>query len=196
MTFSLPTLLFAKEDLEPYISAQTLTFHYEKHHQTYINNLNNLIKGTDLENKSLEEIIAISLKDEQKTGIYNNAAQVFNHTFFFSCLKKDGGELPTGKLLNKINQDFGNFANFKESFKSVAISQFGSGWAWLGLKDNKLTIFKTSNADNHIKFAFKPILTIDVWEHAYYLDYQNRRADFVEVFLTKLVNWDFALSQL
>lgn len=196
MTFSLPTLLFAKEDLEPYISAQTLTFHYEKHHQTYINNLNNLIKGTDLESKSLEEIIAISLKDEQKTGIYNNAAQVFNHTFFFNCLKKDGGELPAGKLLNKINQDFGNFANFKESFKSAAISQFGSGWAWLGLKDEKLTIFKTSNADNHIKFAFKPILTIDVWEHAYYLDYQNRRADFVEVFLTKLVNWDFALSQL
>lgn len=196
MTFSLPTLLFTKEDLEPYISAQTLTFHYEKHHQTYINNLNNLIKGTDLENKDLEEIIAISLKDEGKTAIYNNAAQVFNHTFFFNSLKKDGGGLPTGKLLNKINQDFGNFANFKESFKAAAISQFGSGWAWLGLKDNKLSVFKTSNADNHIKFAFKPILTIDVWEHAYYLDYQNRKADFVEVFLTKLANWDFALSQL
>lgn len=196
MTFSLPTLLFTKEDLEPYISAQTLTFHYEKHHQTYINNLNNLIKGTDLENKDLEEIIAISLKDEGKTAIYNNAAQVFNHTFFFNSLKKDGGGLPTGKLLNKINQDFGNFANFKESFKAAAISQFGSGWAWLGLKDNKLSVFKTSNADNHIKFAFKPILTIDVWEHAYYLDYQNRKVDFVEVFLTKLANWDFALSQL
>jgi Fe-Mn family superoxide dismutase len=170
MRFSLPALLFTKEGLEPYISAQTLTFHYEKHHQTYINNLNNLIANTELENKSLEEIIAISLKDEQKTAIYNNAAQVFNHTFFFKC--------------------------FKEEFKSAAISQFGSGWAWLGLKDNKLKVFKTSNADNHIKLAFKPILTIDVWEHAYYLDYQNRRADFVEVFLTKLINWDFALSQL
>lgn len=196
MPFELPPLPYAMNALEPHISQKTLEFHYGKHHQTYVTNLNNLIKDSPLAQKKLEEIILESVKDPAKAGLFNNAAQVWNHTFFWHCMKPQGGGLPTGELAEKINQAFGSVDEFKKKFKEAALAQFGSGWAWLVQENGELKITKTANADLPMAHGQKAILTCDVWEHAYYLDYQNRRADFVQVFLDHLVNWEFAASNL
>lgn len=186
MQHVLPELNYAKNALEPHISAETLEFHYGKHHQTYVTNLNNLIAGTEFETLSLEEIVKKS-----SGGIFNNAAQVWNHTFYWNGLKPNGGGEPTGALAEAINRDFGSFAAFKEKFTQTAITTFGSGWAWLVKKpDGTLTLESTSNAATPLTGANKPLLTCDVWEHAYYVDYRNMRPKYVEAFWN-LVNWDF-----
>jgi Fe-Mn family superoxide dismutase len=192
MTFTLPELPYAPTALEPHLSANTFSFHYNKHHQAYVTNLNNLVKDTPLAEKNLEEVIAESAKDPAKAGIFNNSAQVWNHTFYWNSMKPNGGGLPTGALAKKIDEDFGSFDAFKEAFKTAATTQFGSGWAWLVLDGGKLKVTKTANADLPMVHGQKAILTCDVWEHAYYLDYQNRRPDYVGVFLDNLVNWEFA----
>lgn len=196
MAIELPALPYEADALEPYIGATTLGFHHGKHHQTYVTNTNNLIKGTDLENASLEAIIAASANNAEKVGLFNNAAQVWNHTFYWSCMKKGGGGAPTGSIAAKINEDFGSYDAFAEAFKNAGLTQFGSGWAWLVLEDGKLKITKTPNADTPMAHGQKAILTVDVWEHAYYLDYQNKRADYIDTFLKHLVNWDFANANL
>jgi superoxide dismutase, Fe-Mn family len=196
MAISLPSLPFAKDALEPYIKASTLDFHYGKHHNAYVTNLNKLIEGTDLAQKSLEEIIKAVAGDSSKAGIFNNAAQVWNHTFYWNSMKKAGGGKPTGALLSKIEADFGSYEAFVEAFSQGAATQFGSGWAWLVLKDGKLQIMKTANADTPMVHGAKALLTIDVWEHAYYLDFQNRRPDYIKTFLDHLANWDFAAANL
>ncbi|MDX1974933.1 MAG: superoxide dismutase [Rickettsiales bacterium] len=196
MTITLPDLPYPANGLEPHISANTLSFHHGKHHQAYVTNLNNLIKDTPLANASLEEIIKDSAKDPAKAGIFNNAAQVWNHTFYWNCMKPNGGGKPSGKLAEKIDTDLGGFDAFKDAFKQAATTQFGSGWAWLVLEGDKLKITKTGNADLPMIHGQKALLTVDVWEHAYYLDYQNRRPDYLTTFLDKLVNWDFVASNL
>jgi Fe-Mn family superoxide dismutase len=196
MTITLPNLPYGKKDLEPFISENTLNFHHGKHHQTYVTNLNNLISGTDLEEKSLEEIIDISRKNNQ-SGIFNNAAQIWNHTFYWHSMKKNGGGKPSGKLLAKIEGDFGSFEKFIEEFKAAGATQFGSGWAWLVSDENgKLQVVKTLNAETPLGTNLKPLITMDVWEHAYYLDFQNARPKYIETFLNNLINWDFALENL
>ncbi|MBX9977407.1 MAG: superoxide dismutase, partial [Alphaproteobacteria bacterium] len=179
MIHELPQLPYAMNALEPYISVKTLEFHYGKHHQAYVTNLNNLAKGTGFEGLSLEETIQKSHTDKNMP-IFNNAAQVWNHTFYWHCMKPNGGGLPTGELATRIDADFGGFENFKEEFKQAAITQFGSGWAWLVLKDGKLSIMKTGNADLPMVHGAVALLTCDVWEHAYYIDYQNLRAKYVD----------------
>ncbi len=196
MAIELPALPYEADALEPYIGATTLGFHHGKHHQTYVTNTNNLIKGTDLENASLEAIIAASANNAEKVGLFNNAAQVWNHTFYWSCMKKGGGGAPTGAIAAKINEDFGSYDAFAEAFKNAGLTQFGSGWAWLVLEGGKLKITKTPNADTPMAHGQKAILTVDVWEHAYYLDYQNKRADYIDTFLKHLVNWDLANANL
>ena len=196
MTITLPELPYEASSLEPYISAQTLGFHHGKHHQTYVTNLNNLIHGTDLLGLSLEEIIKRSFNIPEKVGVFNNAAQVWNHTFYWHSMKKGGGGAPTGAIAAKINEDFGSYESFVEAFKNAGLTQFGSGWAWLVLDGGKLKIIKTANADTPLAHGLKALLTVDVWEHAYYLDYQNRRADYLDLFLKHLVNWDFANANL
>ena len=196
MAIELPALPYEADALEPYIGATTLGFHHGKHHQTYVTNTNNLIKGTDLENASLEAIIAASTNNAEKVGLFNNAAQVWNHTFYWSCMKKGGGGAPTGAIAAKINEDFGSYDAFAEAFKNAGLTQFGSGWAWLVLEAGKLKITKTPNADTPMAHGQKAILTVDIWEHAYYLDYQNKRADYIDTFLKHLVNWDFANANL
>ncbi len=192
--FALPDLPYPQESLEPHISASTLSFHHGKHHLAYVSNLNNLVKDTPLANQSLEDIILASAGDTSKAGIFNNAAQVWNHSFFWHCMTPNGGGTPTGRLLERINADFGSFEKFKEEFKNAGMTQFGSGWAWLVLDNGKLKVTKTPNADLPLAHGQKALLTCDVWEHAYYLDYQNRRADFLTVFLEKLVNWPFVAA--
>ena len=196
MTHVLPPLPYPSDSLQPHISANTLSFHHGKHHQTYVTNLNNLIQGTDLASLSLEDVILKSFKHPDQTGIFNNAAQVWNHTFFWNCMKPQGGGKPAGKLLEMIEQTFGSFEEFFNSFKQAALTQFGSGWAWLVMDQGKLKITKTGNANLPMVHGMTALLTCDVWEHAYYLDYQNRRADYVDIFLNHLVNWDFANIQL
>ena len=196
MAFELPPLPYAKNALEPHMSAQTLDFHHGKHHQAYVTNLNNLVKDTPLAGQSLEQIIQATVKDESKAGIFNNAAQVWNHSFFWNCMKPNGGGAPTGALAQKINAAFGSFDKFKEQFKQAAATQFGSGWAWLVSDGGQLKVTKTPNAVNPMAQGQTALLTCDVWEHAYYLDYQNRRPDFVQTFLDKLVNWDFVAKNL
>jgi len=192
MAFELPNLPYEQNALEPHISANTLSFHHGKHHAGYVNNLNNLIKDTDLADKSLEEIIKATAGDASKAGIFNNAAQVWNHTFYWHSMKPNGGGTPTGALAAKIEEDFGSFDAFKEQFKTAGTTQFGSGWAWLVLENGKLKVTKTLNGENPLHQGQIPLLTMDVWEHAYYLDYQNRRPDYAQTFLDRLVNWDFA----
>jgi superoxide dismutase, Fe-Mn family len=192
MAFELPSLPYAKEALEPHISAQTLEFHYGKHHAGYVTNLNNLTKDTEFSEKSLEEVVKASFADPSKAGIFNNAAQVWNHTFYWNSMKQNGGGLPTGALAAKIDADFGSLDKFKEAFKATGVGQFGSGWAWLVLDKGTLKITKTLNAENPLVQGQTPLLTMDVWEHAYYLDYQNRRPDYAQTYLDSLVNWDFA----
>lgn len=196
MAIELPVLPYEASALEPFISANTLGFHHGKHHQTYVTNTNNLIKGTDLEDASLEKIVLSAANNAEKVGLFNNAAQVWNHTFYWKSMKKGGGGAPTGAIAKKINEDFGSYEAFAEAFKNAGLTQFGSGWAWLVLKDGKLQIMKTANGDTPMAHGFIAILTVDVWEHAYYLDYQNKRADYLDVFLKSLVNWDFANANL
>jgi Fe-Mn family superoxide dismutase len=176
--------------LEPYISRETLEYHYGKHHKAYVDNLNNLIAGTEFENLSLEEILL-----KAQGPIFNNAAQVWNHTFYWNCMKPHGGGEPDGKLADAIRRDFGSFEAFKEAFSKAAVSLFGSGWAWLVKSGDKLEIVQTSNAGNPMTSGQKPLLTCDVWEHAYYIDYRNARAKYVENFWN-LVNWDFVAHNL
>lgn len=196
MAIELPSLPYEASALEPFISANTLGFHHGKHHQTYVTNTNNLIKGTDLEDASLEKIVLASANNAEKVGLFNNAAQVWNHTFYWNSMKKGGGGAPSGAIAKKIEEDFGSYDAFAEAFKNAGLTQFGSGWAWLVLKDGKLQIMKTANGDTPMAHGLIAILTVDVWEHAYYLDYQNKRADYLDVFLKNLVNWDFANANL
>ena len=196
MAIELPSLPYEASALEPFISANTLGFHHGKHHQTYVTNTNNLIKGTDLEDASLEKIVLSSAKNAEKVGLFNNAAQVWNHTFYWNSMKKGGGGAPSGAIAKKIEEDFGSYDAFAEAFKNAGLTQFGSGWAWLVLKDGKLQIMKTANGDTPMAHGLIAILTVDVWEHAYYLDYQNKRADYLDIFLKNLVNWDFANANL
>lgn len=196
MTFTLPNLPFAKDALEPHISARTLEFHHGKHHNAYVTNLNGLIDETDLADKSLEQIITATRGDAARSGIFNNAAQVWNHTFFWNSLSNAGGGEPKGTLRKKIDEDFGGLDKFRADFKQAAVTQFGSGWAWLVLESGKLKIVKTANAETPAGTNTIPLLTVDVWEHAYYLDFQNRRPDFVDTFLNHLANWDFAEKNL
>ncbi len=186
MTHELPVLPFSKDALQPYISAETLEYHHDKHHAAYVANLNNLIPGTEFENASLEDIIR-----KADGGIFNNGAQVWNHTFYFNCLAPNAGGEPGGDVADAINKAFGNFATFKEKFSTSAVTNFGSGWTWLVKNaDGDLEIVNTSNAGCPIRDGLTPILTIDVWEHAYYIDKRNARPAYVEDFW-KLVNWDF-----
>jgi superoxide dismutase, Fe-Mn family len=188
MEHTLPALPYAKNALVPHISEETLEFHYGKHHQTYVTNLNNLIKGTEFENASLEEIIKKS-----SGGIYNNSAQVWNHTFFWNSMKPNGGGAPTGDLAAAIDKKWGSFEEFKKAFQASAVGNFGSGWTWLVKKaDGNLDIVNMGAAGTPLTTGDKALLTIDVWEHAYYIDYRNARPKFVEAFLTSLANWDFA----
>jgi len=184
MKFELPKLPYELDALDPHISHRTLEFHYGKHHQAYVNNLNNLIPGTKFENASLEQIVK-----EAEGPVFNNAAQIWNHTFYFEGLKSKGEGIPTGRLLDKINAAFGSFDEFKTKFTAAAVTQFGSGWAWLVVNaEGKLEIKQTSNAACPLRDGLKPLLTCDVWEHAYYLDVQNRRPDYVAAFWN-VVNW-------
>ncbi|MCU0615248.1 MAG: superoxide dismutase [Desulfobacterales bacterium] len=194
MTITLPELPYGKDALAPYISEKTIDFHYGKHHNTYVTNLVKLIGGTDLENETLENIIKKTAGDSARAGIFNNAAQVWNHTFYWNSMKPNGGGSPTGKILEKIKTDFGSYEKFVEEFKNAGLTQFGSGWAWLILKDGKLQVTKTPNADTPIAHGLTPLLTVDVWEHAYYLDYQNKRAEYLDIFIKNLINWEFASS--
>jgi len=191
MAFSLPDLPYAKDALEPHISAETLEYHYGKHHQTYVDKLNGMIENTDHADKSLEDIIRSS-----DGGLFNNAAQVWNHTFYWHCLSPTGGGQPSGKLADLIARDFGSFDDFKSKFTETAIATFGSGWAWLvQTTDGKLEITSTSNAQTPLTGSAKPLMTCDVWEHAYYIDYRNARPKYMEAFWN-LVNWDYIGSQL
>ncbi|HAX91990.1 MAG TPA: superoxide dismutase [Fe] [Rhodospirillaceae bacterium] len=196
MTFELPPLPYAKEALEPHISARTFEFHHGKHHQAYVTNLNNLIKGTPLASASLEEIIKQTAKDEANVGIFNNAAQVWNHTFFWNSMKPQGGGAPAGALEGKMMAAFGSLESFKEQFKAAGVGQFGSGWVWLVEEAGALKIIKTPNAVTPLAIGLTPLVTCDVWEHAYYLDYQNRRPDFLQTFIDHLINWDFVAANM
>jgi len=197
MAFTLPDLPYARAALAPHISEETLNFHYGKHHQAYVTNLNGLVAGTPLEKASLEEVIKDSAGDKAKAGIFNNSAQVWNHTFYWHSMSPDGGGKPKGKIAELIERDLGGYDNFVKEFKAAGATQFGSGWAWLSLKGGKLVISKTPNAETPLTEAgTTPLLTMDVWEHAYYLDYQNRRPDYIDTFLSSLVNWDFANQNL
>ena len=192
MAFTLPPLPYDKNALAPHISAETLDFHHGKHHQAYVTNLNKALEGKPEASKSLEEVILAS-----DGPVFNNAAQVWNHTFYWRSMKPNGGGQPTGDLADAIKRDFGSFEKFSEAFSNAAATQFGSGWAWLVLgKDKKLAVTKTPNADLPMKHGQKALLTIDVWEHAYYIDYRNARPKYIETFLKSLVNWDFALQNL
>lgn len=197
MSFTQPKLPYDENALDPVISARTLSFHYGKHHAAYVNNLNNLTKDTDYANLSLEDVIKRAAKDPKATGIFNNAAQVWNHTFYWESMAAKGGGEPSGKLKGAIEKSFGDFKSFREGFAKAAAGQFGSGWAWVVAgADGKLKITATANADCPLAHGEKALITIDVWEHAYYLDYQNRRPDFVQAFLDHLVNWDFVNANL
>lgn len=191
MEHTLPDLPYEKNALEPHISAETLDFHHDKHHATYVTNLNNLIKGTEFEDKSLEEIVASA----PAGGIFNNAAQVWNHTFYFNCMGPNAGGEPTGALADAITAKFGSFADFKQAFTTSAATNFGSGWTWLVMKDGELEIVNTSNAGCPLTDGMKPLLTVDVWEHAYYIDKRNARPAYLESWWN-LVNWDFVASQM
>ena len=197
MAFTLPDLPYAKDALLPHISPETLEFHYGKHHQAYVTNLNGLLAGTPQENASLEAVIKDSADDKAKAGIFNNSAQIWNHTFYWHSMKPGGGGKPYGKVAELIDRDLGGYDNFVKEFKQAAATQFGSGWAWLSYKDGKLVISKTPNAETPLTEAgTTPLLTIDVWEHAYYIDFRNRRPDYIDTFLSSLVNWDFANQNL
>ena len=194
--FTLPPLPFAENALEPVISANTISFHYGKHHKTYVDNLNNLVKGTDYENASLEKIINETADKADKAGLFNNAAQAWNHTFYWHSLKANGGGKPSGTIADMIDAAFGGYDGFRKELSATTVSQFGSGWGWLVLDRGTLKIVKTPNAEVPFTKGQKPLLTIDVWEHAYYLDQQNKRAVYVDAVIDKLLNWNFATQNL
>ena len=196
MTFELPKLDYAKNALAPIMSEETLDLHHGKHHQTYITNLNNFIKDTDMAGMSLEEIVHNSSKDKSKVGIFNNASQHWNHELFWKCMKPNGGGSMPKKLEDRIKSDLGSIEEFKKQFIQAGITQFGSGWCWLSISNGKLVVSKTPNAENPLIHNMKPILGCDVWEHSYYVDYRNRRPEYLENFFEKLVNWEFVESQL
>ncbi|HPC18375.1 MAG TPA: superoxide dismutase [Candidatus Hydrogenedentes bacterium] len=194
---TLPPLPYPDDALEPVISAQTLAFHYGKHHKGYLDNLNKLIAGTPRADLSLEQIIAETAGKPDETSIFNNAAQIWNHTLFWKSLSPKGGGEPPSALKQRIDASFGSVDACKKAWAEAAMTQFGSGWAWLvRQQDGRMAVMKTSNADTPLTQGVKPLLVIDVWEHAYYLDYQNRRADFVAAVLDKLINWEFAAAQI
>lgn len=192
----LPPLPFAENALQPVISAKTIGFHYGKHHQAYVDNLNKLIEGTEFEGLPLEEVIKKTAGKPEHSGIFNNAAQVWNHTFFWNSLSPNGGGEPSEVLMIKIKDSFGSFDSFLTEFTEAAKTQFGSGWAWLVLDGSRLKVMKTPNAETPLTMGVTPLLTIDVWEHSYYLDYQNKRPDYVSTLLDKLINWEFAANNL
>lgn len=194
--FVLPELPYEKDALAPYLTAETFEYHHGKHHNAYVVNLNKLVENHELADKTLEEIILASHEKDDMTGIFNNSAQVWNHTFLWHSMKKNGGGKPSGELLKKIEEDFGSYEDFVTKFKEAGATQFGSGWAWLVLHGTKLKIVKTSNAQTPITDGLKPLITCDVWEHAYYVDYRNKRPDYLAAFLDHLVNWDFASANL
>ena len=185
MAFELPELPYEKNALEPHISAETLEYHYGKHHKTYVDKLNGMVEGTDMANKSLEDVVKAA-----SGGMFNNAAQVWNHTFYWNCLSPNGGGAPDGELAAKIGEVFGSFDKFKDEFTNSAIGNFGSGWTWLIKTDDGVDIVNTSNADTPIAHGQTPLLTIDVWEHAYYIDYRNARPKYLEN-VWNVLNWDF-----
>jgi Fe-Mn family superoxide dismutase len=191
MSIELPALPYAADALEPHLSARTFEFHHGKHHKAYVDKLNAAIAGTAYASQSLEEIIAAS-NEASDTGVFNNAAQTWNHTFLWHSMSPNGGGAPSGALADAINAKFGDFDAFKTAFKNAAMGQFGSGWAWLVRTDDGVDIVTTGNADTPLVHGTTPLLTLDVWEHAYYLDYQNKRDAYVDVFLNELANWDFA----
>jgi Fe-Mn family superoxide dismutase len=190
----LPPLPYAENALEPVISATTISFHYGKHHRAYLDNMNKLIAGSELADLSLEELIRAVAGKPDKVAIFNNAAQTWNHTFYWNSLRPNGGGEPPLALKQAIEAAFGGLDKFKQEFANAAVTQFGSGWAWLVRDGDTLKIVKTGNAETPLVSGMKPLLTIDVWEHAYYLDYQNRRADYVNAVIDKLLNWEFALA--
>jgi len=196
MSFELPKLDYAKNALAPIMSEETLDLHYGKHHQTYITNLNNFIKDTDMSGMTLEEIVHNSAKDKSKAGIFNNASQHWNHELFWKCMKPNGGGSMPKKLEDRIKSDLGSVEEFKKQFIQAGITQFGSGWCWLSINNGKLVVSKTPNAENPLIHNMKPILGCDVWEHSYYVDYRNRRPEYLENFFEKLINWEFVESQL
>jgi superoxide dismutase, Fe-Mn family len=190
----LPALPYAENALEPAITGKTMSFHYGKHHKAYVDNLNKLIAGTEYADLSLEKIMSSTAGRPEKTAIFNNAAQTWNHTFYWKSMRAKGGGEPPAALKQRIEASFDSVDACKKEIASAAVSQFGSGWAWLVIEGGKLKVIKTANAESPLTMSIKPLLTIDVWEHAYYLDYQNRRADYVNAVLDKLINWEFALQ--
>ena len=196
MAFELPKLDYANSALSPIMSEETLDLHHGKHHQTYITNLNNFIKDTDMANKSLEEIIVDSSKDKAKAGIFNNASQHWNHNLFWKCMKPSGGGKIPPKLEKRIVDDLGSVEQFKKDFIQAGTTQFGSGWCWLSVSNGKLVVTKTANAANPLIENMKPILGCDVWEHSYYIDYKNKRPDYLNNFVEKLINWEYVESLL
>ena len=196
MPFELPPLPYPDTALEPYYSARTFSFHHGKHHKAYVDNLNKLLPGSPFEDQTLEKIIRATASDVGKAGFFNNAAQVWNHTFFWHCMAPNGGGRPTGFIAERIEAAFGSYEKFAEQFKAAAVGRFGSGWGWLVLDGGELKIMSTPNAETPLAQGKVALLTVDVWEHAYYLDYQNRRPDFVQTFLDHLVNWDFVAQHL
>ena len=196
MTFELPSLPYASDALAPYMSSETLDFHHGKHHQTYVTNLNNLVKDSDMQDASLEDVVIKSSKDASMAGIFNNAGQHWNHILFWQCMKPNGGGAMPSELENRISSDFGSVDQFKEAFVQAGTTQFGSGWAWLAIDNGKLVVTKSANASNPLVEGMKPILGCDVWEHSYYIYYRNKRPDYLKAFLDNLVNWEFVSSQL
>lgn len=194
--FSLMKLPYADNALDPVISANTIGFHYGKHHKAYVDNLNKLVRGSEFADLPLAQVVSATAGKAELTAIFNNAAQVWNHDFYWTSLRPDGGGEPPAELATLMASAFGNVAACKEELKKAALGQFGSGWAWLAMEGDKLVVTKTGNADNPTTKGLKPLITIDVWEHAYYLDYQNRRADYVEAVLNKLIDWGFATQNL
>tara|TARA_B100000123_G_C25591658_1_gene367341 strand:+ start:51 stop:644 length:594 start_codon:yes stop_codon:yes gene_type:complete len=196
MSFELPSLPYANDALAPYMSAETLDFHHGKHHQTYVTNLNNLLKDHELQSSSLEDIVVKTSKDASMAGIFNNAGQHWNHILFWQCMKPNGGGSIPSELEGRLSSDFGSVEQFKEAFIQAGTTQFGSGWAWLAIDNGKLVVTKSPNASNPLVDGMKPILGCDVWEHSYYIDYRNKRPDYLKAFLDSLVNWEFVASQL
>ena len=196
MSFELPSLPYANDALAPYMSSETLDFHHGKHHQTYVTNLNNLLKDHELHSSSLEDIVVKTSKDASMAGIFNNAGQHWNHILFWQCMKPNGGGSIPSELEGRLNSDFGSVEQFKEAFIQAGTTQFGSGWAWLAIDNGKLVVTKSPNASNPLVDGMKPILGCDVWEHSYYIDYRNKRPDYLKAFLDSLVNWEFVASQL
>ncbi|MBD0334092.1 MAG: superoxide dismutase [Cyanobacteria bacterium Co-bin13] len=196
MAYELPPLPYAYDALEPYVSKSTLEFHHDKHHAAYVSKYNEMIQGTEFESKPIEEVIKAIAGNPDKQGMFNNGAQAWNHTFYWNSMTPNGGGTPSGDLAAKIDADFGGFDKFAEAFKNAGATQFGSGWAWLVLDNGTLKVTKTANADNPLTHGQVPLFTMDVWEHAYYLDYQNSRPNYMDAFLKNVVNWDFAAQNM